>query len=77
MDCSFSEKDRRHDPHRGDGRRTVLGLVVMRSLRQSLLCREEVKLNRDVTAALMPRFLFSAADPGVSESSVTAALAAA
>jgi SAM-dependent methyltransferase len=49
--------------------------ALMRSFRQSLLCRAEVSLNRDVTAALMPRFLFSAADPRGARSPVTAALA--
>jgi hypothetical protein len=49
--------------------------VSMRGFRQSLLCREEVKLNREVTPALMPRFLFSAANPEAIDSPVTAALA--
>jgi SAM-dependent methyltransferase len=49
--------------------------VAMRSFRQSLLCREEVTLNRDPTPALMPRFLFSLANPNVVDSRVTAALA--
>jgi SAM-dependent methyltransferase len=49
--------------------------VLMRSFRQSLLCREQVRLNRDIRAALMPRFLFSAADPQAADGPLTAALA--
>jgi len=48
---------------------------VMRSFRQSLLCRAEVKLKRNVTSGAMPRFLFSIANTEAVDNSVTAALA--
>jgi hypothetical protein len=49
--------------------------TVMRSFRQSLLCREEVRLNREVRPALMPRFLFSLTRSEPVDSPLTAALA--
>jgi hypothetical protein len=42
--------------------------------RQSLLCRDDVRLERHPTAALMPQFLFSIARPESADSAVTAAL---
>jgi hypothetical protein len=46
--------------------------VRMRAFRQSLLCREEARLNRDVTPDRLSRFLFSAGGDAVDP--VTAAL---
>ena len=68
-------EERTHDSARDIETEQYDDFATMRAFRQSLLCREEVQLNLDITAELMPRFLFSPVDPQAIESPVTAALA--
>jgi SAM-dependent methyltransferase len=59
-------------PHEPAGTEQYSDFVRMRAFRQSLLCRAEVRLDRDVTPARLSRFLFSAGGDPVDP--VTAAL---